>query len=275
MQNAQEMQEFDGAQGTVAYRAWPVPRPPQFLVLIAHGYGEHSGRYAHLASTLVAAGAAVFAPDHHGHGRSDGDRAVVTDVDAVVADLHTVAERARAEYPDLPLVLIGHSMGGLLATRYAQTHRDELAALILSGPLVGKMEVFAALLELDEIPDVPIDPSVLSRDPEVGAAYQADPLVYHGPFARATLETFGRAVDTVASSGTLGDQPTLWLHGGDDQLVPYEPTAAAMPSLRGASFQEKKYDGARHEIFNETNRDEVEEDVLAFLAEAGLPLRNR
>ncbi|MBY6363044.1 alpha/beta hydrolase [Rhodococcus corynebacterioides] len=269
------MQEFDGAQGTVAYRSWPVPRPPQFLVLIAHGYGEHSGRYAHLASTLVAAGAAVFAPDHHGHGRSDGDRAVVTDVDAVVADLHTVAERARAEFPDLPLVLIGHSMGGLVATRYAQTHRDELAALVLSGPLVGRMEVFAALLDLDEIPDIPIDPSVLSRDPDVGAAYQADPLVHHGPFARATLETFGRAVETVATSGTLGDQPTLWLHGGDDQLVPYEPTAAAMASLRGASFQEKKYDGARHEIFNETNRDEVEEDVLAFLAGAGLPLRNR
>ncbi|MDQ1181059.1 alpha/beta hydrolase [Rhodococcus sp. SORGH_AS_0301] len=271
MQNAQEMQQLRGTYGTVAYRSWP-STTPGFVALLAHGYGEHSGRYGHLASTLTSAGAAVYAPDHHGHGQSDGTPAEITDVDGIVADLHSIADIARGEHPDLPVMLLGHSMGGLIATRYAQTHPGELAALVLSGPLVGQNPAFSMLLSMDEIPEIPIDPSVLSRDPEVGAAYQADPLVFHGPFARVTLETFTAAVETVSSSGTLGDQPTLWLHGGDDQLVPLEPTTEAMRSLRGPSFEEKVYPGARHEILNETNRSEVESDILDFLGRAGLPL---
>lgn len=269
MQNAQEMTTIDGTRGTVKYRSWPTTTP-RFVVVIAHGYGEHSGRYGHLASTLTAAGAAVYAPDHHGHGESDGDRAVIRDVEAIVADVHAIADIARGEHPDLPVVLVGHSMGGLIATRFAQTHPGELAALVLSGPLVGKNPAFAMLLSMDEIPDVPIDPEVLSRDTAVGQAYLADPLVYHGPFARTTLETFDAAIETVAESGSLGDQPTLWLHGGDDQLVPLDATTAAMTSLRGPNFEEKVYPGARHEIFNETNRAEVEQDVVDFLDRAGL-----
>lgn len=267
MQNAQEMQQLRGTHGTVAYRSWP-STTPGFVALVAHGYGEHSGRYGHLASTLTAAGGAVYAPDHHGHGRSDGEPAEVSDVDGIVADLHTIADTARTEHPGLPVVLIGHSMGGLIATRFAQTYPGELAALVLSGPLVGENPAFAMLLSMDEIPEIPIDPSVLSRDPAVGEAYGSDPLVYHGPFARTTLETFTAAVEKVSASGTLGDQPTLWLHGGDDQLVPLDPTTEAMRTLRGPNFGEKVYPGARHEILNETNRDEVESDIVEFLATA-------
>ncbi|MGB7362203.1 MAG: lysophospholipase [Rhodococcus sp. (in: high G+C Gram-positive bacteria)] len=271
MENAQNMQEFTGTHGTVAYRAWPTTTPT-FIALIAHGYGEHSGRYGHIASTLTAAGGAVYAPDHRGHGRSEGERAEVTDVGGIVADLHSVADIARGDHPDLPLFLLGHSMGGLIATRYAQTYPGELAALVLSGPLVGENPAFSILLSLDEIPEIPIDPEVLSRDPAVGEAYQADPLVYHGPFARVTLETFVDEVKKVATSGTLGDQPTLWLHGGDDQLVPLDPTTEAMRTLRGNNFDEKVYPGARHEILNETNSDEVEADILAFLKNTDVEL---
>ena len=84
-------------------------------------------------------------------------------------------------------MLIGHSMGGLVATRYAQLHGSELAALVLSGPAIGGNPGIEALLAMDPIPDLPIDPSTLSRDPEVGRTYLEDPLVWHGPFRRATL----------------------------------------------------------------------------------------
>jgi alpha-beta hydrolase superfamily lysophospholipase len=236
------------------------------IALIAHGYGEHAGRYEHVAQRLVDdLDAAVYAPDHRGHGRTGGATGLVEDGEAITQDLHDVADAARSEHPGLPVVLIGHSMGGLIATRYAQRFGEELAALVLSGPVVGANPVFEQLLAMDPIPDVPIDPAVLSRDPAVGEAYAADELVYHGPFQRVTLEQLSAAIGRVAEGPGFGDIPTLWIHGSDDQLVPLDITRPAMEKLRGSNFRERVYEGARHEVFNETNRDEVLDDVVAFL----------
>jgi alpha-beta hydrolase superfamily lysophospholipase len=237
------------------------------VALLAHGYGEHVGRYEHVASMLVGLGAVVYAPDHLGHGRSAGEPALVEDIEVLVSDLHTVADRARADHPDLPVALIGHSMGGLIATRFAQRYGAELAALVLSGPLIGGNPAFELLLGMDPIPEIPIDPSMLSRDPAVGAAYAADPLVYHGPFHRATVLAFAGSAERVASGGSLGELPTLWLHGGNDQLVPYGVTAEAMERVKGTSLRHTVYDGAAHEVFNETNSDEVLAEVAGFLTD--------
>src|SRR5258705_8666162 len=148
---------------------------PRSSVLIAHGYGEHAGRYEHVAQRFVDdLGAAVYAPDHRGHGRTDGATGLVEDGEGITADLHDVADTARAEHPGLPIALIGHSMGGLIAARYAQRFGDELSALVLSTPAIGRNEAFDQLLAMDPIPDIPIDPAVLSRDPAVGEAYAAD-----------------------------------------------------------------------------------------------------
>ena len=238
---------------------------PRFVALVAHGYGEHAGRYEHVAQRLVAEGAAVYAPDHLGHGRSEGERVHVEDGEDFSSDLHRVAERARAEHPGLPVVLIGHSMGGLIATRYAQRHPGELDALVLSGPAVGGAPELEMLLTLDPIPDIPIDPAILSRDASVGQAYADDPLVWHGPFKRATLQALVTAVRAVADGPGLGDVPTLWIHGEEDQLVPLAATRPAVEKVKGPNFEEKVYPAARHEVFNETNRDEVLDDVVAFI----------
>ncbi|MCZ9344413.1 lysophospholipase, partial [Streptomyces sp. TRM76130] len=109
------------------------------------------------------------------HGRSDGERVLIEDFEDVVTDVRAVAELARAAHPGLPAVMIGHSMGGLIAARYAQRHPEELAALVLSGPVIGDWELPRRLLALDEIPGTPVSPAALSRDPTVGAAYAADP----------------------------------------------------------------------------------------------------
>jgi alpha-beta hydrolase superfamily lysophospholipase len=256
---------FKGETGDIHVTTWVGDDAPRFITLLAHGYGEHAGRYEHVAEMLVGLGAVVYAPDHVGHGRSAGERALVEDIETLVTDLHAVADRARAERPGLPLVLVGHSMGGLIATRFAQRYLDELTALVLSGPLVGDNPGVALLLEMDPIPDIPIDPAILSRDPAVGAAYAADPLVYHGPFLKTTLQALVNSVDVVAAGGTFGDVPTLWIHGTADQLVPYEPTAASIEHIRGTSLQHTAYEGAAHEVFNETNNDEVLGEVADFL----------
>jgi alpha-beta hydrolase superfamily lysophospholipase len=242
---------------------------PRLIVVIAHGFGEHAGRYEHVARQLVdELGAAVYAPDHRGHGRTDGATGRVDDAEAMVDDLHEVAERARAEHAGLPLALVGHSMGGLLATRYAQRYEGELDALVLSGPLIGANPIVAELLKLDPLPEIPIDPDVLSRDAAVGAAYAADPLVYHGPYTRELLEELGATIERVAEGGSVGEQPTLWIHGEEDALVPLAYTRPAIARVRGSAFAEAIYPDARHEVFNETNQDEVIGEVVAFLRAA-------
>ena len=135
--------EFDGADGRIHVTTWSGAEAPRFVTLLAHGYGEHAGRYEHVAAMLVGLGAVVYAPDHLGHGQSSGERALVDDIEVLVTDLHIVADRARTDHPGLPVVLVGHSMGGLIAARFAQRYLAELTALVLSGPVVGGNPAFA------------------------------------------------------------------------------------------------------------------------------------
>ena len=256
--------ELDGSEGKLYVAEWP-NADARYIALVVHGYAEHIGRYAHVAARLVADGAAVYGADHLGHGRSDGERALIGQGEHLTEDLGLVAELARLEHPDRPLVLIGHSMGGLIAARYAQAHRGELAALILSGPVIAPNPEFEALADMDPMPDVPIDPAVLSRDPAIGEAYVADPLVYNGPFKAPTLRALFGAIRALAEEPGFGDLPVLWIHGEEDALAPLEPTRVAFEHLRGAAVREKVYLEARHEIFNELNKDEVLDDVVAFI----------
>ncbi|MGI3200891.1 serine aminopeptidase domain-containing protein [Streptomyces sp. GLT-R25] len=130
---------------------------------------------------------------------------------------------------------------------------------------MGSWDLLPQLLALDPLPDIPIDPTTLSRDPSVGAAYAADPLVWHGPFKRPTLEAFVRTLETIAKSGDVGALPLLWLHGDDDRIVPLPASRGGIEELRGADWSERVYAGAQHEVFNETNKDTVLADVTAFV----------
>jgi len=251
-----DVETVQGRQAEIAVSTWPNPEPRR-IVILAHGYGEHLGRYDHVAEVLVGRGAVVAGPDHVGHGRSGGERVIVTDFDLVVDDLHTVVQRMKERHPGLPLVLIGHSMGGLIGARYAQRHGDELAGLVLSGPVLGSWSAATDMLGLDEIPDDPLDVSTLSRDPAVGETYSADELVWHGPFKRTTLQALDIALHTINEGPKLGALRTLWIHGEDDQLVPIGETRAGIETLGFTALEEVVYPGARHEVFNETNKDEV------------------
>jgi alpha-beta hydrolase superfamily lysophospholipase len=117
------------------------------------------------------------------------------------------------------------------------------------------------------MPDVPIDPALLSRDPEVGRIYAEDPLVYHGPLARESLQAIFAAVDAIRTGPGFGALPVLWLHGEEDQLAPLSATREAVERLRGEDLVERVYPGAEHEILNEINRDEVIDQITGFLSE--------
>jgi alpha-beta hydrolase superfamily lysophospholipase len=255
--------QLAGKRARIVVHQWSAEEP-RFVVLLAHGLSEHARRYDHVADALVGAGAVVYAPDHMGHGLSEGEPSLV-DVETHVDDLAAVEAEARAAHAGLPVVVIGHSLGGVIATRLVQRDPSRYAALVLSGPVIGGNPEMLELLALDPIPEIPLDPMALSRDPTVGERYAADKLVYSGPLRRGTLESIKAAVEDIAAGPGFGSLPTLWLHGEKDPLAPYGVTREAMIRLRGENFEEKMYPGAMHEIFNETNRDEVIGDAMAFI----------
>jgi alpha-beta hydrolase superfamily lysophospholipase len=250
-----ERMTVKGSEGDLSIAYWDRPDPER-IVLLAHGYGEHMGRYEHVAAAFADRGAAVYGPDHLGHGESAGDRALVTDFERIIDDLHLVDELARERHPGRPVVLVGHSMGGLIATRYAQRYGG-LDALVLSAPAIGLSVVIRDWLAAPELPDDPIDVAVLSRDPAVGEAYANDPLVYHGGWKRPTLEAFMAADAAIEAGGGFGDLPTYYVHGEADELVPMAVARPFVERLAGSDFTERIVPGARHEVFNETDRDQT------------------
>jgi alpha-beta hydrolase superfamily lysophospholipase len=256
--------DIQGARGRVTIRRWG-DGDPRYAVLLAHGVAEHAGRYAHVARRLVADGAVVYAPDHLGHGRSDGTRALVEDFDDLLRDFAAAESLVRGAHPDLPLVILGHSMGGLIAARHVQNAARKPQALVLSGPPIGGNPQFGALLGMDPFPDVPLDPAALSRDPSVGERYLADEDVYSGPILRPTLAAILGAADAAKAGPPFGEVPVLWLHGELDPLAPADLAEPVITALAGDGVERRVYSGAMHEVFNETNRDEVLDDLVAFI----------
>jgi alpha-beta hydrolase superfamily lysophospholipase len=255
---------FPGSEGNVFYRAWVPATPPHRLVMIVHGYAEHSARYTHLAEILVAAGSAVYAEDHLGHGHSDGERALITDFEHVVDDLASLVDIATGEHPGLPLILIGHSMGGLLASRYAQRHPERVAGLVLLGAVIGDWTWARDVLREPAMPDPPTDWSGMSRDPAAVHDYSTDPLVYRGRYRRPLLEAEVVALDRFNAEAERLAMPVLLLHGRADPFVYYRTSLDAACRLPTGDLTIRVFPGARHELVNETNRLEVIGEIIRF-----------
>lgn len=258
---------FDGSEGKIFYRKWEPTERCKRIVVLVHGYAEHGGRYAHLAERLSAAGSAVYAPDHIGHGKSDGERALISDFEHVVDDLRSVMEVAADEFGKSPAIMIGHSMGGLLTARYAQRYPETLAGVGFLGAVLGDWNWAREVLAAPELPKESSDPSGMSRDPETQHSYAEDPLVYHGGYKRELLEAEVVALDRFNEDIDKLTMPVLFLHGDADPFVPAETTAEAVKRMPAKKKQAKIYPGAKHELVNELNREEVIQEIESFVTE--------
>ena len=169
---------FSGAGGVeIAWQAWKGDAPARAVVVISHDLCEHGGRYGNVVDAIVPQGYPVVAPDHRGHGRSGGERALIDSVEAAAADLGTVIDRARADHPGVPVFVLGQGMGAALALRLRPD------GLILCAPMLTPPR------------PSPVDATALSRDPEVVSAFEADPLVHHGPIPEQTVAALSEAYD--------------------------------------------------------------------------------
>jgi acylglycerol lipase len=261
-------------------RAWLTDDDaPRAAVVLVHGLGEHVGRYDALATRMVRAGYAVHGYDQRGHGYAQGPRAQVRRFDDLVADLARFVATVRAWHPDEPLVLFGHSMGGVVAVRALQTDAVRADALVLSSPALrdgtdvpGWVRALVAFLAgpFPGLPTVRIDASKLSRDPAEVAAYRQDPAVFHGPIkARLGTEMSKHGALAIADAARL-TVPLLIVHGKEDRLARPGASGELQRALHGHDATLELYDDGPHELFHDPLRDRVTEDVLAWL-DARLP----
>jgi alpha-beta hydrolase superfamily lysophospholipase len=250
------------------------------VVQIAHGLAEHAARYDRLARALNAAGFIVYATDHRGHGRSGQDNLGdfgAAGFDGLIADVAQFGELIAAENPGLPVFLLAHSMGSFAAQSVILAHPDLYAGVVLSGSTA--LDVLAANLAQSEGP-VGLEAfnagfehrtgfEWLSRDEAEVDKYVADPWCGFETPPETVPMLFGHAADVAAPSGLRADLPLLIASGSDDPLA----GGGQLVELLAQRYREagltdvtlKVYEGARHEIFNETNRDEITADVVGWL----------
>lgn len=266
---------FAGAHGAnIYYQYWLPESDPRALILVCHGAAEHGGRYDRFAAHFTARGYAVAALDHFGHGRSDGGRCCLKHLDDHVQNLETFRGLVAAEFPGLPLVLLGHSMGGLIACTYLLQHQDKLAGCILSGPAIRTELTLPwyqlALLRLQSLlfPDrgaMQLDASGVSRVPEEVERYVNDPLNYTGPMSLRMVSELFRGMGEVQERAGEIRLPLLILHGGADVMTSPGGSEFLLQHAGSRDKQLKIYPEAYHEIFNEPEREEVFADIEAWL----------
>ena len=265
---------FVGARGLrIHVRSWLPDEPPVGVVVIAHGFAEHGGRYEAVAERLTAAGIAVRAPDHRGHGLSEGKRTSIVRFGDYVDDLTAVIDQVRARWPSLRVALLGHSMGGLIALDLAVRQAVPLDGLVLSAPAACPRDVSRFTLAVGRtLSRVAPNTGVLrlplnriSRDPAVVEAYNHDPLVFRTPIrARLGAEMLDAMTRVDAGLPDLS-VPLLVMQGTADGLV--DPGCGPHVYGRAGSVDKtlKMYDGLWHEIFNEPERDHVLADLTGWL----------
>lgn len=257
-----------GQAGDLAVYDAPTPQPARATVLIVHGLGEHAGRYDPVATALHAAGYAVRAYDHQGHGRSEGARGTLHTPDGLLQDLAHVIDDTRAQAPERPLVLLGHSMGGLLAARAVATRLRPVQALVLSSPALGVRTNAVQKLLLATLPRwLPhltvgnrLDAQWVARDPDAVRAYLADPLVHDRISARLGAWIDSEGPPTVAAAAEW-QTPTLLLYAGQDKLVDPAASDAFARQAPAGCVQAHRFEPMYHEVFNDPER----EQVLALL----------
>lgn len=259
---------LEAADGTILFtREWEAEEPKANMLLV-HGLGEHCGRWDHVGRFFAEGGYTVYSFDLRGHGRSGGPRTDVESFDDFLSDVSVVA-RYDVMPAGLPWVLYGHSMGGLIAARYLTTAEPQPAAAILSAPALSADVPVVLRWTAKGLGSVwpglrfpsSITGEQLSRDPTVGEAYFADPLVETKVTARFGKELFAAQEDTVARLDQI-DVPTLVIHGGRDELVP----ATASEPLESLDCVEREvYPDLCHEMHNEPEQDQVLEDVSGWL----------
>ena len=257
------------------HQAWKIDSP-RALMVIHHGYGEHSSRYEGLARLLNQNGYSVFAQDARGHGQSGGRRAHVDRFSHYISDLQMAIEHARDEIVTEKVFLIGHSLGGLISAKFAIEKGDLIDGLVLSSPLLGLALKVPALKEIAGrmvsriwptlTMSNEINSSHLTHDSKCVEDYDNDPLVNKVTTARWFTETMA-AVDEAFETARFLSVPVLFTIAGGDKIVSADAGKKFYERCGSLDKTLQEWPGMYHEVFHELDNEEVLEKLLAWLGE--------
>jgi acylglycerol lipase len=254
------------------------PSSPRAAVLLLHGWFDHVGRWKDISERLRDAGYGVYLLDQRGHGRSGGRRGHLSRFSQLLGDLQAFRRAIRRRHTQTPQILLAHSFGGLVALRYLETQPgDPIAAAVISSPWLAlatprpAWKLLAMRFLADVWPTLPIpasiDAALLSRDPTVNAAYEADSGV-HGVMTPGAWREILWAQRAVAADGHRIDVSLLFLLGGEDRIIDAHAARAFADGLTAS--QVKWYPEMFHEVLHDPQRDQVVADILTFLGAHGL-----
>jgi alpha-beta hydrolase superfamily lysophospholipase len=273
---------FPGWHGVrLYYQAWLPPTGRRRAVVVnLHGLGDHSGLYPNLARHFPARGITLYAYDMRGNGRSPGQRAYLRAWHEYRGDLHAFLDRVREWEGDVPLFVLGNSLGGLVVLEHALHHPEGLAGVIAAAPPLGQVGVPPVLMALGRVLsrilprfslNVGMDLTGLARDPAVVEAVLADPFFHRRGTARLSTEVT-TAIARVQEGASRLSLPLLILHGSDDRMVPPEGSRRFFARVRYPDREFREYPGAYHCLFADFDHGEVLRDLEQWI-DSHIPAR--
>lgn len=271
---ANEYLWLETSQGVKVFYREVHPNGEKGIVMICHGYGEHSGYYRDLMQFLVKHGYGVYALDHRGHGRSEEERGHLEKFEFFLEDLDTLVNFTREKHSTLPIYMFGHSMGGLIAFHYGILYPEKLEGQIFSGPAVG-MPAGTSLIPgflfrfLNKHFHRHKIYQVLShratRNLELREKSKADPLLLKYATVGFYYEFIYRGVNGAKKKAGNYRLPCLFLHGRADRIIPYQSSPYIFERISSQDKELKIYDGLYHELIQEPEREMVLGDILNWL----------
>lgn len=258
----------------IFYRSWLPTAAPRGVVLLCHGFNSHSGQYGWLAQKLVLAGFAVYAGDMRGRGKSEGARFWVDKFSQYVADVSGVADIAIARHPGLPLIVLGHSAGGVVATSYVLDNQSKVAGLIcesfayrVPAPPGGLSMIKLLSGVLPKAPALKLNNAHFSRDPEMVRQLNADPLIANETQPINTVAEMVRGGDRLRVSFGKITVPTLIMHGTLDKAT---LPAGSQEFYKNSGAKDKTlrlYEGYYHDLFADVGREKVAAETIDWITE--------
>ncbi len=266
---------FQGSDGIMLFeQSWFPEDDCHAIILLVHGFAEHSSRYEHVARYLTSKGIGVETFDLRGHGKSDGVRAYIKSFSEYLNDLELFCSHVLGRYPDLPLFLYGHSMGATIVALYAITRNPDFQGLLLSGLLlkVGD-DISPAMIKMSQIlskyapklKTTKLDAASISRDPKVVQNYDEDPLNYRGGIPARTGAELMSAMAQIQNRMNAIKLPILIMHGTCDKLTAPEGSQELYNAVDSTDKTLKMYNGFYHEIHNDPNKQQVFDDIIAWI----------
>lgn len=269
---------FSFEQEQIFYRHWPADSNPTGVIVLVHGMAEHSGRYQHLAKFLNQHHYAVYALDLIGHGQSTGPRGHLNRFSDFTSLLDAFVTLVSDAYPELPRILLGHSMGGLISASYLLENQAAFQGCVLSGPFIKASEQppKAVLLLIRLIAKLmprlgmlQLAAEGISRDPAVVKTYRDDPLVFTGKVTSSMLAQLFNAQRHLLAQAHRIELPLLIMHGNEDKLAAAAGSQQLIDTVASVDKQLIIYDQLFHEIFNEPEQQRVFTDLLGWLQQRG------